>query len=250
MTDKAKKNLMRRFPEIGAGGFTRFDGSIEFFTRVNALVDERSIVLDFGAGRGRQMHDDPSALYRSRLARLKGRVAHIAGADVDEAVLDNPFLDESHLIKPGEALPFPDAHFDLIYADWVLEHVAEAESFADQVRRVLKPGGWFCGRTPNRWGFTGLGATLIPNHFHAKLLKRLQPGRQEEDVFPTAYRMNTLRHIRKYFDSSEWLNYSYLHTPEAGYVQTSRSALRFAETFLRHAPQFMGTNVHVFVRKR
>ena len=44
--------LKRLYPEAAVGGYSRTDGQIEFYTRINALVDEKSRVLDFGAGRG------------------------------------------------------------------------------------------------------------------------------------------------------------------------------------------------------
>jgi hypothetical protein len=39
------------YPESRFGGFTRFDGTINFNTRVNALLNTSSIVLDVGCGR-------------------------------------------------------------------------------------------------------------------------------------------------------------------------------------------------------
>ena len=40
------------YPESLFGGFTDVDGTITFFTRVNALIDSSSVVLDVGCGRG------------------------------------------------------------------------------------------------------------------------------------------------------------------------------------------------------
>ncbi len=41
----------------------------------------------------------------------------------------------------AEALPFPDASFDLVTLDNVLEHVQDREKTLAEIRRVLKPGG-------------------------------------------------------------------------------------------------------------
>ena len=68
-----------------------------------------------------------------------------------------------------------------------------------EIERILKPGGWFCARTPNKWGYISLGANLIPNSLHVRFLKFLQPDRQEEDVFPTRYRMNTIAALKTHF---------------------------------------------------
>jgi len=48
--------------------------------------------------------------------------------------------------------PLPDESVDGVWAGQSLEHVtlAEARQTVREVRRVLKPGGWFCLDTPNR----------------------------------------------------------------------------------------------------
>lgn len=41
---------MELFREPAAGGFTRFDGTVQFCSRVNALIHPDAVVLEFGAG--------------------------------------------------------------------------------------------------------------------------------------------------------------------------------------------------------
>jgi hypothetical protein len=53
------RKLETVFPEIKAGGFSRVDGTIAFYTRVQALCPDRATILDFGAGRGKAS-EDPS----------------------------------------------------------------------------------------------------------------------------------------------------------------------------------------------
>lgn len=48
-------------------------------------------------------------------------------------------------IASAEALPFPDANFDVVIMDAVLEHVLSPERAIREVARVLKPGGVFVG---------------------------------------------------------------------------------------------------------
>ena len=41
------------FPEVAAGGFTRMEPRIQFYSRVRALLVPDHHVLEFGAGRGK-----------------------------------------------------------------------------------------------------------------------------------------------------------------------------------------------------
>jgi 2-polyprenyl-6-hydroxyphenyl methylase/3-demethylubiquinone-9 3-methyltransferase len=50
----------------------------------------------------------------------------------------------------GEKLPFPDNHFDMVFCLDVLEHVKDFRQIIREVRRVLKPGGYFFFETVNR----------------------------------------------------------------------------------------------------
>jgi 2-polyprenyl-6-hydroxyphenyl methylase/3-demethylubiquinone-9 3-methyltransferase len=50
----------------------------------------------------------------------------------------------------GEALPFPDASFDIVACCDVLEHVDDLNLVISEVARTLKPGGVFCFDTVNR----------------------------------------------------------------------------------------------------
>ncbi len=47
---KSNQIMASWFPEVGAGGFTSLDGTIEFYTRINALLASDMTVLDFGGG--------------------------------------------------------------------------------------------------------------------------------------------------------------------------------------------------------
>jgi ubiquinone/menaquinone biosynthesis C-methylase UbiE len=53
----------------------------------------------------------------------------------------------------GEALPFPDESFDLVFGHAVLHHIPDLERAFSEFARVLRPGGTiaFCGE-PSRYG--------------------------------------------------------------------------------------------------
>ena len=245
---KPDPTLARLYPEAAVGGYSRVNGDIEFYSRINALVDEKSRVLDFGAGRAWWMFE-PIAEMPKRLRMLRGRVKEVVGTDVDPAVLTNPSLDKGLVVEIGQPLPFEYASFDLVFADFVLEHInaADAQDVADDIMRVLKPGGWFAARTPNKWGMVGLGARAIPNGIHVKLLKRLQPDRVAEDVFPVRYQMNTRRTLRRLFGRNR--TYVYGNTSEPAYFGRSVIAWRLVAFLGRLTPPSLAPTLLIFVQK-
>jgi len=237
------------FPEVGAGGFTRLDGSIEFYSRIQALLQPEMRVLDFGAGRAQWFEDD-ACEYRRMTRLLKGRVREVVACDVDEAVLQNRAANRAIHVPLGEALPFVDSTFDLIVADYVFEHVTEPQAIARELARVLAPGGWLCARTPNALGYVAIASRLFTNASHVDLLKKAQPDRKAQDVFPTAYKLNTLAAIRRHFGEPQFENFSYRYDAEPSYFFGSKlvlHALRLVQWIL---PPQCSSQLFVFLRKR
>lgn len=72
----------------------------------------------------------------------------------------------------------------------VFEHLVDPDSVYREFSRVLKPGGRIVFLTANLWDYGTMVARLIPNRFHARIVKAVE-GRPEEDTFPTAYKTNT-----------------------------------------------------------
>ena len=249
-TNQLKTAFQYFFPEVGAGGYTHVDGTIEFFSRVNALIDKDMVILDFGAGRGRALSED-SCEYRRTLRSFKGKVLRIVGIDVDHAVLEHPELDESHVLAIDEPLPFPDASFDLIVSDYVFEHVDNPEFVSSELSRVLKPGGWLCARTPNKNGYVGLAARLVPNKFHSKIVKKVQNNaREAKDVFPTRYKLNSMRSINQYFNQAEWVNYTYSIDAEPAYFGNSKILWFVMIALFKIMPKHFDTVLLIFMQKR
>jgi len=49
----------------------------------------------------------------------------------------------------GEQCPMPDNTYDLLIAGEIIEHLIDTDRFAEEVRRILKPGGHLILSTPN-----------------------------------------------------------------------------------------------------
>ena len=142
-------------------------------------------MLDAGCGRS------------SRLTGYRDRIAELVGVDIDRsACSSNRALDEAVVADLCGRLPFPTASFDLVYSNFVVEHLgAPAVAFAEW-RRLLRPGGELIVLTSNRASpAVGIGA-LIPRTARLKL-KRAGAGVAEEDVIATRYRANTPRRLEE-----------------------------------------------------
>jgi SAM-dependent methyltransferase len=239
----------RLYPEIRAGGFSRVDGNIEFYGRINALLSPSMTILDFGAGRGKDATDDP-VTFRRGLRVLKGRVATVVGVDPDPVVLTNPSLDRGIVIEENSILPFADESIDLIVSDFCFEHLSDPVFTANELDRVLKPLGWVCARTPNRHGYIGIGARAFPNILHSRMLERLQPRRQHRDMFPTHYRLNTRKQIAACFPRSKYVDCTYGVESEPAYFGTSLLATRIAKTLTGVTPERFSALLYIFLQKR
>lgn len=235
-------------PEVAAGGFTRDDTTVGFFVRVNALLKPDMTVIDLGAGRGTMLLGQDN--FTKRLLKLQGKVKKVIGIDVDGAIAEHPFLDERHVVPIGAPYPVPSGSVDLIVSDWVLEHIADPEGFVAEVTRVLKPGGWFCARTPNRWSYVGIAASLVPNALHTKVLSKVWPDRQDVDVFPTVYKMNTRGALNRHFLAAAWNNFSYVANPTPKYHANSRLLFGLIGLYQNLVPSALKTDMIVMLQKK
>ena len=145
--------------------------------KVLARLRPEMTLLDLGAGAGilPQMN-------------FKGLASRVCGVDLDPRVTDNPMLDEGKLADAGR-IPYGNETFDMVVADNLLEHLEDPLPVFQDVTRVLKPGGLFVFKTPNKQHYMPTIARCTPHSFH-QYYNRWR-GRAEADTFPTHYRANT-----------------------------------------------------------
>lgn len=162
------------------------NGTLIFYNWIRQHTNSQQSVLNLGAG--------PASKNPVRIFR--GEVAQVVGADIDPIVLDNDELDEAHIVD-GTRLPFEANCFDIAFSDYVLEHVEFPEPFLKEIYRVLKPGGIFFFRTPNRYHYVSLIAQCTPHWLHELLANRARslPGDAHEP-YPTFHRLNTQKEIQ------------------------------------------------------
>lgn len=228
------------------GGFEQSDGTIDFYLRIRSLIDKDSRVLDFGAGRAAWVEVDDCEIRRSVLS-IKDEVKELVACDVDPVVLENKAVHEAVVIDSSYSVPLESSSFDLIFCDWVLEHVGDPQKFFGEIDRLLKPGGYFCARTPHRFNHVSIFASVVRNSQHKKVLAFVQPARREVDVFPTVYKLNSLRKIESLF--AGYSSSSFVFRANPAYFFGREWAYRIAGFFFRFAPSFLVGVLYVFLRK-
>jgi ubiquinone/menaquinone biosynthesis C-methylase UbiE len=118
--------------------------------------------------------------------------AHAAGLEVSERSVDRGRLRaEDHGcgidLRQGVAqcLPWPDAAFDLVVLDNVLEHVADRRGALREIRRVLRPRGLLYLVTPKPFAVLSIvsnphyqlaGLTLMPRPLQVWYFERVRGG--------------------------------------------------------------------------
>lgn len=157
--------------------------NVLFRQEVLSRLQPGSRVLDIGAGAG-----------ILPLLNFRG-LAEISGIDPDPRVKANPHLDDA-VIGDAAELPWPDESFDLVFAANVCEHLADPVRVFREARRVLRPGGVFLVKTPNRWYYVALLARCTPQSFH-RFVAGSMGARRPDCAFPTLYRANTRRALRR-----------------------------------------------------
>lgn len=104
----------------------------------------------------------------------------------------------------AESIPFPDASFDLVMLDNVLEHVTDRPGTLREVRRVLKPGGLLYMVTPKPFSLYSLwndphydlaGLVLMPRSMQIWYFEKIRGGGKgtyDVGVIPTRWRIRRL----------------------------------------------------------
>jgi SAM-dependent methyltransferase len=172
----------------------RRSGTLFFYGHLRGLAVQGRQVLNLGAGPG-DRPETPEFAIRD----LRGPGHRVFGCDPDPDVLGNRQVDEARTIGPDGAIPYEDGAFDIVYSDYVLEHVEQPEKFLAEVFRVLKPGGAFHFRTPNLYHYVSIAARILPHSIASRTANRVRSlDEGAHDPYPTFHRLNTRRALRKF----------------------------------------------------
>lgn len=96
-------------------------------------------ILDVGCGLG------------TYVKKLRAFSEEVYGVDIDPDKVAQAQEELEHIhLAPAEALPFPDAYFDVVLLHEVLEHVVDDRQAVCEAYRVTKVGGRVVVFVPNR----------------------------------------------------------------------------------------------------
>jgi SAM-dependent methyltransferase len=166
------------------------DGTTEFHEICARAIRPQGAILEIGAG-----PDNPTSRFLATLGPL-------SGIDVDPEVRDNPSIVDARVID-SDRYAFESDSFDACVSNYVLEHIEDPVAHLREVARVLRPGGVYAFRTPNRFHYVALVARYTPHVVHRLLANRLRNlSEDEHDPYPTWYRLNSRREIRRAAESA------------------------------------------------
>lgn len=112
------------------------------FLKLSGILNTDQRILEIGCGAG------------SMCAHLVAEGYNVVGTDPSEVLLDyarqqHPDCNFSHMF--GEDLRFESESFDVVLSFDVLEHIPDTARHLQEVKRVLRPGGYYLFQTPNKW---------------------------------------------------------------------------------------------------
>jgi len=162
------------------------DGTEEFHRLCREVIPKGGRTLEIGAG-----PSNPTSQFLATCGELHG-------TDPDPSVMSNDALTTAAVMSNGR-FPVADAWFDACVSNYVLEHVADPETHLREVARVLKPGGAYVFRTPNRYHYVTVVSSITPHWFHELVANWLRNGPSEgHDPYPTFYALNSNSAIRQH----------------------------------------------------
>lgn len=165
-------------------------GTKQFHDLCTRFIKRDTRILEVGPG--------PS----NETSRFLAEVGELDGVDLAAEIEDNDALTHAWQID-GDDYPVPESHYDACVSNYVLEHVTDPEAHLREIHRVLRPGGRYMFRTPNRYHYVALAASVTPHWFHRLVANRLRGlDSDAHDPYPTVYRINTRTSVHRHAEAA------------------------------------------------
>jgi len=153
-----------------------------FNNLLSDLQNPQSISLDIGCGEMSELSGDLD---------FKAKIGTDILAPKDKGIFDFPFL-QSDIYS----LPFKNQSIEIVLLRFVVEHVEFPEKAFEEICRVLKSDGHILIMTSNIISPIIFIPKIIPYKFRKKIILKLF-GVDDNDIFPTYHRLNSLKAIKK-----------------------------------------------------
>ena len=151
-------------------------------------------VVDFSSFRGQRLLEVGCGIGTDLVRFAKGG-ARVTGIDLAHTAIDlarknfelNGVQAEELRVANGEALPFPDASFDVVYGHGVIQYTSDAPQLIRECHRVLKPGGTGIFMVYNRVSWLNALSKVMKvalEHEDAPVLKKYSIGEFRELLKP------------------------------------------------------------------
>lgn len=175
---------------VGSAGFFA-DLDQYHFEKLHHLLR----LVDFDAWRGRPVLDVGCGA-GVEVVRFARGGAHVAGVDLSGSAIDLVRQNLGHqgltarlAVADGEALPFPAASFDYVFAHGVIQYAASDRNVVAEVFRVLRPGGVALFQVYNRVSWLHLLSKVMKvplEHEDAPVLRRYSASEFRQVLAPFA----------------------------------------------------------------
>jgi SAM-dependent methyltransferase len=211
-----------------------------YYAELRKALESRPVRwLDLGCGRElvyRWLPPKDEELTIRALEQAGQRV----GLDADFASLrDNSQIRDKVFGNVQAGLPFASGSFDLITANMVAEHLTEPEPCFREIARILRPGGAVLIHTPNVRSPGIAFSALMPDALKKLLVRIMEAHRQDADVFPAFYRVNSPAAVERMAEAAG-LRVADLHLIWTTAATSSLGILAAPELFLIRALDGLG----------
>ena len=112
------------------------------FLALTDLLKPRDRILEIGCGIGTVVYE------------LSKKRYDVIGIDISGEAIEygkEKYGDIRLEVQAEETLPYEDESFEVVLSFDLFEHIAKIDKHISEVKRVLRPGGYYLFQTPNRY---------------------------------------------------------------------------------------------------